>query len=86
MSYNEKSEAITKEEWLQRLEQFPFKQADMNRLIMNYLVTGKQTAKQTKNENKREKQSFAIFRINYVCISNLTNYRGVQGGSRKVSA
>ncbi|XP_034116402.1 glucose-induced degradation protein 8-B homolog [Drosophila nasuta] len=39
MSYNEKSEAITKEEWLQRLEQFPFKQADMNRLIMNYLVT-----------------------------------------------
>lgn len=42
MSYNEKSEAITKEEWLQRLEQFPFKQADMNRLIMNYLVTGKQ--------------------------------------------
>lgn len=40
MSYNEKSEAIIKEEWLQRLEQFPFKQADMNRLIMNYLVTG----------------------------------------------
>ncbi|EDW00342.1 glucose-induced degradation protein 8-B homolog [Drosophila grimshawi] len=39
MSYNEKSEPITKEEWLQRLEQFPFKQADMNRLIMNYLVT-----------------------------------------------
>ncbi|KAH8395186.1 hypothetical protein KR222_006722 [Zaprionus bogoriensis] len=39
MSYNEKSEAITKEEWIQRLEQFPFKQADMNRLIMNYLVT-----------------------------------------------
>lgn len=40
MSYNDKSEAITKEQWLQRLEQFPFKQADMNRLIMNYLVTG----------------------------------------------
>jgi len=42
MSYNEKSETITKEEWYQRLEHFPFKQADMNRLIMNYLVTGKQ--------------------------------------------
>lgn len=40
MSYNDKSEAISKEEWLARLEQFPFKQADMNRLIMNYLVTG----------------------------------------------
>ncbi|XP_030379066.1 glucose-induced degradation protein 8-B homolog [Scaptodrosophila lebanonensis] len=39
MSYNEKTEIITKDEWLQRLEQFPFKQADMNRLIMNYLVT-----------------------------------------------
>lgn len=41
MSYSDKSDGITKEEWMLRLEQFPFKQADMNRLIMNYLVTGK---------------------------------------------
>ncbi|XP_023297049.1 glucose-induced degradation protein 8 homolog isoform X2 [Lucilia cuprina] len=40
MSYNDKNDGISKEEWLMRLEQFPFKQADMNRLIMNYLVTG----------------------------------------------
>ncbi|XP_073832540.1 GID complex subunit 8 homolog protein Houki [Musca autumnalis] len=40
MSYNDKNDGgITKEEWTMRLEQFPFKQADMNRLIMNYLVT-----------------------------------------------
>ncbi|XP_023297048.1 glucose-induced degradation protein 8 homolog isoform X1 [Lucilia cuprina] len=39
MSYNDKNDGISKEEWLMRLEQFPFKQADMNRLIMNYLVT-----------------------------------------------
>ncbi|XP_061389376.1 glucose-induced degradation protein 8 homolog [Musca vetustissima] len=39
MSYNDKNDGITKDEWMMRLEQFPFKQADMNRLIMNYLVT-----------------------------------------------
>lgn len=39
MSYNDKADGITKEEWLMRLSQFPFKQSDMNRLIMNYLVT-----------------------------------------------
>jgi len=39
MSYNDKNDGITKEEWMIRLEQYPYKQADMNRLIMNYLVT-----------------------------------------------
>lgn len=29
-----------KDEWHTRIENFPFKQADMNKLIMNYLVTG----------------------------------------------
>lgn len=38
---NDKAEPITKEEWQSRLENFEFKQADMNKLIMNYLVTGK---------------------------------------------
>lgn len=37
---NDKPEPITKEEWQSRLESFEFKQADMNKLIMNYLVTG----------------------------------------------
>lgn len=40
-SHNEKTEPLTKEEWQTRLESFEFKQADMNKLIMNYLVTGK---------------------------------------------
>lgn len=38
---NDKSEPITKEEWQSRLESFELKQVDMNKLIMNYLVTGK---------------------------------------------
>lgn len=38
---SEKGEPTTKEEWQSRLENFDFKQADMNKLIMNYLVTGK---------------------------------------------
>lgn len=44
MSYpmTDKNESIiTKEEWQSRLEEFKIKQSDMNRLIMNYLVTGK---------------------------------------------
>ncbi|XP_075156356.1 GID complex subunit 8 homolog protein Houki isoform X1 [Haematobia irritans] len=39
MSYNDKNDGWTKEEWNARMEQFPFKKSDMNRLIMNYLVT-----------------------------------------------
>lgn len=38
---NDKSEPMTKEEWQSRLEHFEIKRADMNKLIMNYLVTGK---------------------------------------------
>lgn len=38
---NEKTtEPITREEWQTRLESFEFKQTDMNKLIMDYLVTG----------------------------------------------
>ena len=37
---SDKVEPITKDEWQKRLENFEFKQADMNKLIMNYLVTG----------------------------------------------
>lgn len=36
----DKNETMSREEWQTRLESFEFKQADMNKLIMNYLVTG----------------------------------------------
>uniref|UniRef100_A0A8C1PUN0 GID complex subunit 8 homolog a (S. cerevisiae) n=1 Tax=Cyprinus carpio TaxID=7962 RepID=A0A8C1PUN0_CYPCA len=39
MSYSEKPEDITKEEWMDKLNNVHFQRADMNRLIMNYLVT-----------------------------------------------
>lgn len=40
MSYAEKPEDITKEEWMDKLNNVHIQRADMNRLIMNYLVTG----------------------------------------------
>lgn len=36
----DKGETLSREDWQTRLESFEFKQADMNKLIMNYLVTG----------------------------------------------
>lgn len=40
MSFTEKNgECISKEQWLDRLSQFYVKQSDVNRLIMNYLIT-----------------------------------------------
>uniref|UniRef100_A0A182M0U5 CTLH domain-containing protein n=1 Tax=Anopheles culicifacies TaxID=139723 RepID=A0A182M0U5_9DIPT len=39
MSCNDKSDGISKEEWQSRLKTFPIKQEDINKLIMNYLVT-----------------------------------------------
>lgn len=41
MSYSEKPEDITKEEWMDKLNNVHIQRADMNRLIMNYLVTGR---------------------------------------------
>lgn len=38
---SDKSDVISMEDWQNRLENFKFKQTDMNKLIMNYLVTGK---------------------------------------------
>lgn len=40
MSYTEKPEDITKDEWMDKLNNVQIQRADMNRLIMNYLVTG----------------------------------------------
>lgn len=39
-SLMDKTEPLSREEWQSRLENFEFKHADMNKLIMNYLVTG----------------------------------------------
>ncbi|XP_055390136.1 glucose-induced degradation protein 8-B homolog [Condylostylus longicornis] len=40
MSFNnDKNESISVDDWKSRLEEFPFKHSDMNKLIMNYLVT-----------------------------------------------
>lgn len=40
MSYAEKPEDISKDEWMDKLNNVHIQRADMNRLIMNYLVTG----------------------------------------------
>lgn len=40
MSYTEKPEDVTREEWMDKLNNVHIQRADMNRLIMNYLVTG----------------------------------------------
>jgi hypothetical protein len=42
MSYTEKHENISKDDWMNRLEGLHIQRADMNKLIMNYLVTGKE--------------------------------------------
>lgn len=39
MSYTEKHENISKDDWMSRLEGLHIQRADMNKLIMNYLVT-----------------------------------------------
>lgn len=40
MSYSEKPEDMTREEWMDKVNNVHIQRADMNRLIMNYLVTG----------------------------------------------
>lgn len=40
MSFAEKHEVSTKEEWMKLLEENDLGRSNMNRLIMNYLVTG----------------------------------------------
>ena len=41
MSFAEKQEEIPKDDWMQKLHDHHITRADMNCLIMNYLVTGK---------------------------------------------
>ncbi|XP_063698400.1 glucose-induced degradation protein 8 homolog [Culicoides brevitarsis] len=39
MSYNDRNDGISTTEWQNRLESFELKQNDVNKLIMNYLIT-----------------------------------------------
>lgn len=41
MSFTEKHDVTTKEDWLKLLEDNDLGRTNMNKLIMNYLVTGK---------------------------------------------
>lgn len=40
-TFTDKPSEITKQEWLEKLENVHLQRTDMNRLVMNYLVTGK---------------------------------------------
>ena len=40
-TFNEKPVEMSKSDWMERLQLLQVTRADMNRLIMNYLVTGK---------------------------------------------
>lgn len=87
MSYAEKPEDITREEWMDKLNNVHIQRADMNRLIMNYLVTG-------------EVSFFVITRLLLVVyVDHLCTWmmclnveysqrflfdRGLQGGSREI--
>lgn len=44
-TFTEKPTEITKQEWLEKLENVHLQRTDMNRLVMNYLVTGKRITK-----------------------------------------
>jgi hypothetical protein len=41
MSYTEKHDVTTKEEWMTLVDENDIGRGQMNKLIMNYLVTGK---------------------------------------------
>ena len=51
MSHQEKLEEMSKEKWMDQIQSFHITRADMNRLIMNYLVTGKSVSSQTKSNH-----------------------------------
>lgn len=78
MSYSEKPDDITREEWMDKLNNVHIQRADMNRLIMNYLVTGM--------------VPFYIpsshFMLNNLLQLTHTKHalhdRGLQGGSREI--
>ncbi len=58
MSFSEKQENLTKEEWMERLHDMRVTRADMNRLIMNYLVTGTERMRSVKKVKLHSKSNF----------------------------
>lgn len=92
MSYAEKPEDITKEEWMDKLNNVHIQRADMNRLIMNYLVTGEEPrfigckiSYVEINRIQEEIQLSMLFLMHLpVCLSLLYTSRGVQRGCREV--
>lgn len=42
MSFAAKNDGVTKEEWIKLIEKNDIARGNMNKLIMNYLVTGKE--------------------------------------------
>lgn len=65
MSYAEKPEDITKEEWMEKLNNVHIQRADMNRLIMNYLVTGETSTFTLFSVSFRKFLSFSV-----ACLHN----------------
>lgn len=76
MSYAEKPEDITREEWMDKLNNVHIQRADMNRLIMNYLVTG---VVQIFLTPTLKIPSFLQQRLNGFLFN-----RGLQGSCRKI--
>lgn len=83
MSYAEKPDDITKEEWMEKLNNVHIQRADMNRLIMNYLVTGEASPAGLISVNylyaSKRLILFFFFRCGFSCV------RGIQRGSREIS-
>lgn len=73
MSYSEKPEDMTREEWMDKVNNVHIQRADMNRLIMNYLVTGDVSLKAPGSERE------PILTARH-CLC----YRGLQGGSGEI--
>lgn len=63
MSYAEKPDDITKEEWMEKLNNVHIQRADMNRLIMNYLVTGELSGRWLASlcVSKKPQPGFSLF-------------------------
>lgn len=84
MSYAEKPDDITKEEWMEKLNNVHIQRADMNRLIMNYLVTGEASPAGLISVNYLyASKRLILFVFPFVVVFSCV--RGIQRGSREVS-
>ena len=78
MSYSEKQDDITRDEWMDKLNNVHIQRADMNRLIMNYLVTGDRALFFICRSAE-----CGICRILFL-IHGFCSNRGLQRGSREI--